>query len=413
MVEQPAADTKPLQPLKEGITNDLEQLCQVIGPRPSFSPSNLAAAEYISDRMGQLGLKVEIQSFECPAWDCTRAELRTGGKMIKILPNPYSPSCKAHARLVLAGTLEELEALPGGEHILVLYGDLTRTPIACKSWFLREPRDERIVARLEELSPPAILTVQAQPGSVNRIIEDAEFSIPSATLPAESAERLISLNGCQADLILETNTHAGSTANIVGRRVGSSGRDRVVLCAHYDTKIDTPGALDNASGVACMLAAARQLLSQPMTTDLEVVAFTNEEYLPIGDDTYLALVGEGSLETVRLAINFDGVGHRLGVNTLAIFSASDELVTLVKTLKAGVAGVQWVEPWPESNHSTFAWRGVPALAFSSSGAWTHAHQLGDDLQRVSSGRVEEAARLAAHVVQSIQDVPLSWLRPHN
>ncbi|MFT3867388.1 MAG: M20/M25/M40 family metallo-hydrolase [Nibricoccus sp.] len=51
----------------------------------------------------------------------------------------------------------------------------------------------------------------------------------------------------------------------------------VVVGAHYDTVSFTPGADDNASGVAAMLALAERFASASPERTLRFVAFTNEE----------------------------------------------------------------------------------------------------------------------------------------
>ncbi len=51
----------------------------------------------------------------------------------------------------------------------------------------------------------------------------------------------------------------------------------VVIGAHYDTVIGTPGANDNTTGVAAMLALARRFYGQEPSRTLRFVAFVNEE----------------------------------------------------------------------------------------------------------------------------------------
>jgi hypothetical protein len=51
----------------------------------------------------------------------------------------------------------------------------------------------------------------------------------------------------------------------------------VVVGAHYDTVIGTPGANDNTSGVAATLALARRFSHRQTDRTLRLVAFTNEE----------------------------------------------------------------------------------------------------------------------------------------
>ncbi|MCP4605265.1 MAG: M28 family peptidase [Proteobacteria bacterium] len=51
----------------------------------------------------------------------------------------------------------------------------------------------------------------------------------------------------------------------------------VVVGAHYDSALDTPGANDNGSGVAALLALADLLMEESHQRTLRFVAFVNEE----------------------------------------------------------------------------------------------------------------------------------------
>lgn len=51
----------------------------------------------------------------------------------------------------------------------------------------------------------------------------------------------------------------------------------VVVGAHYDSVVGVPGANDNGSGVAAILAIARRLANQESDRTLRLIAFTNEE----------------------------------------------------------------------------------------------------------------------------------------
>ena len=55
------------------------------------------------------------------------------------------------------------------------------------------------------------------------------------------------------------------------------GEDIVVIGAHYDTVPGSPGADDNASGVAALLAMARRFAREKTARTLRFVAFANEE----------------------------------------------------------------------------------------------------------------------------------------
>ncbi|MGH7699997.1 MAG: M20/M25/M40 family metallo-hydrolase, partial [Gemmatimonadales bacterium] len=79
--------------------------------------------------------------------------------------------------------------------------------------------------------------------------------------------------------------------NVVATRTGGDAeRPRVLIGAHYDTVPDTPGADDNASGVAALLEAARLLAPAALDATVELVGFTLEEpqgvRYRVGSDAY-------------------------------------------------------------------------------------------------------------------------------
>ena len=66
--------------------------------------------------------------------------------------------------------------------------------------------------------------------------------------------------------------------NVIGEKKGLSSPEKIlVVGAHYDTAPDTPGADDNASGVASLLELARLLYSESPALTLRFVAFNLEE----------------------------------------------------------------------------------------------------------------------------------------
>ena len=81
--------------------------------------------------------------------------------------------------------------------------------------------------------------------------------------------------------VVESQTYLseGSTVrNLIAEQRGSNpAKPCIVLGAHYDTVPGTPGADDNASGVAGLLELARLLKSFANNRTIKFVAFTHEE----------------------------------------------------------------------------------------------------------------------------------------
>jgi hypothetical protein len=90
----------------------------------------------------------------------------------------------------------------------------------------------------------------------------------------------------------------------------------VILGAHYDTTLGTPGADDNASGVAALLELARLLGGEaPMDRTVRFVAFANEE------QPYFYTDGMGSLAYARACLAAgDQIEAMISLETLGYFS---------------------------------------------------------------------------------------------
>jgi hypothetical protein len=66
--------------------------------------------------------------------------------------------------------------------------------------------------------------------------------------------------------------------SLVAERKGKTlPKEIIVVGAHYDSVVGSPGANDNVSGVAGVLALARSFSRRPTARTLRFVAFTNEE----------------------------------------------------------------------------------------------------------------------------------------
>ena len=104
--------------------------------------------------------------------------------------------------------------------------------------------------------------------------------------------------------------------NIIVRPVEIAG-PKLVIGAHYDAFPGSPGANDNASGMAVLLALAQELSRSGCDKAVEVVFFDAEESGRAGSIAYLA---ECSSEEVAGMVNLDvcGYGDTLCVRCMKI-----------------------------------------------------------------------------------------------
>lgn len=111
----------------------------------------------------------------------------------------------------------------------------------------------------------------------------------------------------------------GESRNIVGRQPRESEKERIlILSAHYDSTADSIGVIDNATGVAVVLEAARILAKEDLPFALRIVFFGGEEEILIGSRQYL--LGMSPEETGRILGN-------INVDTLA-YTKQEEFAVL-------------------------------------------------------------------------------------
>ena len=96
--------------------------------------------------------------------------------------------------------------------------------------------------------------------------------------------------------------------NIVGRLNAQRGGSMIVLGAHFDSVPGTPGADDNASGVAVLLEAARLLSRAKLRSELLFCAFNLEELDMIGS-THMAKQLKSAGAKVDAMISLEMVGY--------------------------------------------------------------------------------------------------------
>ncbi len=74
------------------------------------------------------------------------------------------------------------------------------------------------------------------------------------------------------------NADGSEGFNVIAELAGTLYPDEIVVIgAHYDAEVKTPGADDNASGVAGMLELARRFAGRPQGRTIRWIGFTNEE----------------------------------------------------------------------------------------------------------------------------------------
>lgn len=375
------------------VAGHLSELVERIGPRLVGTDGNDRAVAYAHQVLRDAGFGVGTVAFPAPRWTPRSARLMIDGVPVEADLNPFSPSARGHGPVVPAGTLDTLNraSLRGG--VPFLYGELTQGPLARQgSPHFPPALDVQVARRLRDAG--ALAAVLCSTGaSAEPMTGDWELPLPAFTVTPDTARSI--LRAHTATVEVDARLSIGEAHHLVARR-GTG--PRVVVMAHVDTKGAAPGALDNASGVAALLTLAQLTRDERWPFTLEFVVFNGEEY-GLGEDAYLHATGS-CVGDILLALNLDGVGPALGVNTVMTSGLPDTLGEAVDRERQRLGWLS-VEPWWNSNHFTFMVRSVPCVAVASTGLAGRMHTPLDTLADVEVFSVADAALFALQLLRQV------------
>ncbi|MEO8277036.1 MAG: M20/M25/M40 family metallo-hydrolase [Thermoanaerobaculia bacterium] len=213
--------------------------------------------------------------------------------------------------------------------------------------------------------------------------------------------------------------HFADAANVVGELAGTADpASYLVVSAHYDhlgirNGRIYPGADDNASGVATMLALAAYFKTHPPRHSILFVAFDAEELGLRGAQAFVARPPV-TISAIRLDVNFDMVS-RSATHDLVVTGLADhpelQSAVLQAASRSGVhlhAGHDRsmllggrVEDWRHgSDQGAFLDAGIPYLYL---GVEDHAdyHQPTDTADKIDPGFFADTAELARDLVATL------------
>ncbi|SNS51828.1 aminopeptidase YwaD [Anaerovirgula multivorans] len=350
----------------------LEKLTVEIGERHVGSDGNRQAVDFFYNVMSSFGYDMQKDGFDCIEWECGEVCLKAGDKEYLAFVSPYALPCDVNAELVVTSTLDELKSADAYEKILVITNELTKEQIMPKNFVFYNPEEHKqIVSLLEDKKPKAIICVTGYGNGTSGglypfpIFEDGDFDIPSVYMKDIDGEKLIKFNGQKVELSFESKRISTKAYNAIARKKGE-GKGRLVLCAHIDTKKDTSGALDNAAGVAVLMALADQLRDYKGLNDIEIVAFNGEDYYSVPGQMLYINQNNGNFEDVKMVINIDGAGHKDSKTAFSFYNLSDNQINKVMRIIDNYKTVVKGEEWYEGDHSMFLQNGVPCIAVTSS-----------------------------------------------
>jgi Zn-dependent M28 family amino/carboxypeptidase len=244
-----------------------------------------------------------------------------------------------------------------------------------------------------------LVIVNTESGNVSGTLGGAT-SIPVLALSGEQGKPLLVSEAGRAsihrrsseplEVSLNVNTRQGliTGRNVVAHLEGVT-KPSVLLGAHYDSVVGSPGANDNASGTAVVLEIARHLSATPLARQVWFVAFDGEEDGLHGSRAFVKAAQPQFLSGLKAMLNFDMVG----VNDQLRVGGASSLTALAKAADLEISTFQTDSG---SDHAPFAAAGVPILFFYR-GQEPSYHTSND--KQVDSRLLDETVRVGQDVVK--------------
>lgn len=196
------------------------------------------------------------------------------------------------------------------------------------------------------------------------------------------------------------------TRNIIATHPLCRGDERgtVILGAHYDSctlTAPSPGANDNASGVAVLLELARVVRTHRLPFELRLVFFGGEERTPqqpeihhVGSDAYVdEMTPAQRAETVAmLSVDMVGAGKQLSICRTGYGSdaALQDVLRAAEALGLSV-DIGTTEAW--SDHEAFELAGIPSAWLTRMDSAPHWHTVEDKACHVGQFALTQTGRL--------------------
>jgi aminopeptidase YwaD len=349
----------------------LHKLCTEIDNRCVGSQGNRHATDFFTEVISAFGFGTETPEFECIDWSHGELELTINGSPYPASVSPYSLGCRATAPLAAASTLDELENQDVAGSILLLHGEIAKEQLMPKNFTFYNPENhQQIIALVEGKAPRAIIAATSRnpelAGGIYPfpLFEDGDFDIPSVYTTEEEGRRIALQVGNQVVLNFEATRRPSTGCNVVARK-GQDSHSKIVLFAHIDAKINTPGALDNATGVIVLLLLAELLQEINFTKTIEIVALNGEDYYSAPGEMLYLQSNPNQMEDVFFGINMDGAGYIDGKTAYSLYDCPGDIAGAIHKCFPENKGFLEGEQWYQSDHSLFIMNQRPALAITS------------------------------------------------
>ncbi|QOX65590.1 M28 family peptidase [Anoxybacterium hadale] len=387
-----------------------EMFYKIVGERVIGSVKNKELNQLICDTAMEDGFETILFPFVCKYWKKGKSSITRFGVTYEIYTGPFSASYAGSRNFIKAGTMEELACACCEDDFLILTDSLSASPLMPMNFPFYFPEEHKqLIELIEEKKPAAVIAVTGKHPMCGLnpfpLFEDGNFKIPNAYIDSSTANIIFESNDPVFLEICSDVTEENCSQLVVAKKKDTPTAGRIVICAHMDTKNDTPGALDNAAGVAVLLEVMKKLSNYNGPYDLEFVPFNGEEHYEVkGQLEYLNYI-QHMQTAVKMVINIDSPCMKGSKTAYSTYNFDKSLCDLVDRKLEEHSKIEKGPEWYAGDHVMFAFRGTPCMAVTSSNLFEDAleltHTPKDTAEQVELHLIEVTAAFIVDVIRAL------------
>ncbi len=381
----------------------IKDLCK-IGPRVSGSEAEIRAILLIEERFRASGLStIQIMGHEHAFYEAKTATLGLPDDSIKIFGVP----CWMSASTILGGIESQTKFIGSFEMIDKLNEEDIKNRLVIALYNDRPKETNDAWKKLYAMNPDGVVFLDMERDTAPRSFLNKElipsFSrIPSIVVSASKAKILRDhMSDSRLKIVVKGSKRTGNIQSIQCKLKGKSS-ETVLICAHHDTHLLSPGATDNAAGVAIMLELARILAQRKPNLSYHFVSFGGEEFGLKGSWAYASRV---KLDDIRLCINLDSIGELPGM-LLALSAGNKEMIDWISGLAMRSSYPAYCRRTSTSggDNIVFAANGIPTIHLASYGLTSGkvSHSQIDTVDLLSPFTIGALGKFAYLIIENLE-----------
>ena len=350
------------------VERHIKQLAVAIGERLAGSPGEQRAVDYIVDQFKAAGISARTETFPIMQRDVTSQslEIHTGGAWKACPCSLFSNTPGTDGRMIEAPL-----AVHDG-HGEIDRADLSHLTGKAVLHLASHIESAAHYQRLMSAKPACLLLVDVRyPGTA--ALADGMFpeyrrrmgAVPTLNVAYQDAWSWIVTKADRARFCVKGGMKPATSTNVIAEIAGAGGAGDgpvIFLSAHHDTQADSPGADDNASGVAALLAAAPVIRQMNLNRTVRLISFGAEEQLSVGSTAYVRAHREELAQHGGVVINLDSIGSAMGWFELFLLGTEPlQKLAISRAQSRGIWARASSAAMPYADHFPFAAAGVSGM----------------------------------------------------